>query len=223
MQDFSRSLSAAFPNAPKEKVQNFLSCAFALISPEASTLGLPDFPLENLPRAVRLMVGFTVTGTIHDVIQVSFQLISQFNGVFQELFPWINVHDALSRLYPKDYMLNNEGVKSVETILESFRIQPKTIGTRITNVQCSATSAVVSMGANGLQSTIQVSMDNLPTRRYNFKVISTFADVISPISRKSLHFPDTLWNSSLYRLGWFRPNCISRRFSSGIDPESCCR
>ncbi|KAF6208189.1 hypothetical protein GE061_016641 [Apolygus lucorum] len=134
-QDLSSALQSAFPTAPRDKVQNLLSCAYALISPEASTLGLPDFPLENIPRVIKLM----------------------------ELYPWLNVQDALGRLYPKDYMLNSEGVKSLDSILDTFRITPKTIGTKLSSIQCSASSATVKMGSKGLEASVQVPCGVLPS------------------------------------------------------------
>jgi len=49
-------LIAEYPTAPKEKLENVLSCAYALASPESNELGLHDFPIENVPVVAKLIV-----------------------------------------------------------------------------------------------------------------------------------------------------------------------
>lgn len=44
------------PNVPEAKLHDLLSTAFVLLSKESATLGLPDFPIDNLPLAARILV-----------------------------------------------------------------------------------------------------------------------------------------------------------------------
>lgn len=44
------------PSAPPEQLENLLSGAFGLLSPEGIALGLPDFPIDNVLSAARIMV-----------------------------------------------------------------------------------------------------------------------------------------------------------------------
>lgn len=38
------------------RVSQLLSCATTLCSQESASLGLPDFPVDNLPAAIRVLV-----------------------------------------------------------------------------------------------------------------------------------------------------------------------
>lgn len=49
-------LISEYPTAPKDKLENVLSCAYALASPESSELGLHDFPIANVPVVAKLIV-----------------------------------------------------------------------------------------------------------------------------------------------------------------------
>lgn len=42
--------------APPEKLENLLSTAFGLRSVEAVALGLPDFPMDSLKLAAKILV-----------------------------------------------------------------------------------------------------------------------------------------------------------------------
>jgi len=44
------------PNVDTGKLSQLLSCAHALVTQEAVTIGLPDFPLDNLSSAALIMV-----------------------------------------------------------------------------------------------------------------------------------------------------------------------
>lgn len=44
------------PNVPLEKLENLLSAALGLRSPESVALGLPDFPMDSLLTAAKIMV-----------------------------------------------------------------------------------------------------------------------------------------------------------------------
>lgn len=44
------------PSLPPEKLDQLLSVSFGLASKESEKLGLPDFPIDNLPHAAKLLV-----------------------------------------------------------------------------------------------------------------------------------------------------------------------
>jgi hypothetical protein len=44
------------PNVEPAQISQLVSCCYSLLSPESSSLGLPDFPADSLPAAVKLMV-----------------------------------------------------------------------------------------------------------------------------------------------------------------------
>lgn len=44
------------PSVPQDKLEKILSCAFAMVSKESASLGLPDFPLDNLPLGASILV-----------------------------------------------------------------------------------------------------------------------------------------------------------------------
>uniref|UniRef100_A0A8B9HQR7 von Willebrand factor A domain-containing protein 8 n=1 Tax=Astyanax mexicanus TaxID=7994 RepID=A0A8B9HQR7_ASTMX len=76
-------------NVPAERVSQLLSCATTLCSQESATLGLPDFPVDNLPPAVKVL----------------------------DLFPMLSAQQLIQRLYPYEAMLNKEGCNAVEGVL----------------------------------------------------------------------------------------------------------
>jgi hypothetical protein len=49
------ALLALGPNLQPETVRQVLSFAHTLVTEESSNLGLPDFPVENLPPIVQMM------------------------------------------------------------------------------------------------------------------------------------------------------------------------
>lgn len=50
------------PNVDAGKLSQLLSCAHALVSQEAVTIGLPDFPLDSLSSAALILVNIVVSG-----------------------------------------------------------------------------------------------------------------------------------------------------------------
>uniref|UniRef100_A0A8B9HSU4 von Willebrand factor A domain containing 8 n=1 Tax=Astyanax mexicanus TaxID=7994 RepID=A0A8B9HSU4_ASTMX len=81
-------------NVPAERVSQLLSCATTLCSQESATLGLPDFPVDNLPPAVKVL----------------------------DLFPMLSAQQLIQRLYPYEAMLNKEGCNAVEGVLSRFEL-----------------------------------------------------------------------------------------------------
>ncbi|XP_023555905.1 von Willebrand factor A domain-containing protein 8 [Octodon degus] len=72
------------------RVSQLLSFATTLCSQESSTLGLPDFPLDSLPAAVKIL----------------------------DSFPMISIKHAIQWLYPYTILLGNEGKMAVEDVLK---------------------------------------------------------------------------------------------------------
>ncbi|XP_055726318.1 von Willebrand factor A domain-containing protein 8 [Salvelinus fontinalis] len=82
------------PNVPAERVSQLLSFATTLCSQESSNLGLPDFPVDNLPPALTVL----------------------------EQFPMLSSQQLVQRLYPYQAMLGKEGCTSVEGVLSRFEL-----------------------------------------------------------------------------------------------------
>ncbi|XP_028971690.2 von Willebrand factor A domain-containing protein 8 isoform X4 [Esox lucius] len=83
------------PNVPAERVSQLLSFATTLCSLESSNLGLPDFPVDNLPPAITVL----------------------------EQFPMVSSQEMVQRLYPYQAMLGKEGRTAVEGVLRRFELQ----------------------------------------------------------------------------------------------------
>ncbi|KAG5321336.1 VWA8 protein, partial [Acromyrmex heyeri] len=82
------------PNVDAGKFSQLLSCAHALVTPEAVTIGLPDFPLDNLSSAAFIM----------------------------DKNPDLSVYDVFYRFYPYKLFLGKEGQNAVEDILGTFSV-----------------------------------------------------------------------------------------------------
>ena len=57
LQDLLRNLENLYPEA-KYRITQLVSSAFALLSPESSAMGLPDFPVANVHLTAALLVSF---------------------------------------------------------------------------------------------------------------------------------------------------------------------
>ncbi|XP_025833550.1 von Willebrand factor A domain-containing protein 8 [Agrilus planipennis] len=95
-QEYLSLLKDIAPTLPFQKIESLVSAAFALNSKESLAMGLPDFPVENLKFAVKIL----------------------------ENNPGVTVHDVISYLYPY-YLLPKSSIKSVEILLEQFKIMSK--------------------------------------------------------------------------------------------------
>lgn len=91
------SLRNTAPNVDPAQISQLLSCCYSLLSQESSSLGLPDFPADNLSAAVKLM----------------------------ELLPGLHAYEVLYRLYPYNIFLPKEGKQSVEELLATFHLETK--------------------------------------------------------------------------------------------------
>ncbi|XP_059823780.1 von Willebrand factor A domain-containing protein 8 [Hypanus sabinus] len=119
-------LYAIGPNVPTERISQMLSFAMALCTQESTSLGLPEFPVDNLPAIIKIM----------------------------DAFPMMSAQQLLHRLYPYDLMLGKEGVIGVEDVLKTFDLldsastsSPKGVtGIKKMNGETSRTEAIVQIG-----------------------------------------------------------------------------
>ncbi|CAL7944841.1 unnamed protein product [Xylocopa violacea] len=91
------TLKTLLTHTDTTKLKQLLSCAHAFVTEEAVFLGLPDFPLDNLP----------------------------YVAVIMDKCPHLPMLDIFYRCYPYKLFLGPEGQSAVESILETFNI-PKT-------------------------------------------------------------------------------------------------
>ncbi|KAM3934338.1 von Willebrand factor A domain-containing protein 8 [Leptodactylus fuscus] len=82
------------PNVPAERISQLLSFATTLCSLESATLGLPDFPADNLAAAIGIL----------------------------NVFPTMSSQQVIQRLYPYTVMLGKEGRTAVEDTLKRFEL-----------------------------------------------------------------------------------------------------
>lgn len=94
-QEWYKELQQIAPSASKDKLEKILSCAFALLSKESSTLGLPDFPVDNLPLAALIL----------------------------EQNPHLTPYEIIYRLYPYKTFLK-DGVQNLEDLLSKLEVPP---------------------------------------------------------------------------------------------------
>jgi nicotinamide riboside kinase len=95
-QECHRELRRLAPEAPLEKIEKVLSCAFAISTNESANLGLPDFPKDNLPHAAKML----------------------------EQNPQLSPYEVLVKLYPYKLFLK-EQTSHLEALLDGFGVAPE--------------------------------------------------------------------------------------------------
>ncbi|KAI0224510.1 von Willebrand factor A domain-containing protein 8 [Lamellibrachia satsuma] len=90
--DHLEVLNAIAHGVSPDRLSQILSFALTLKSDEAKTLGLPDFPLDNLHAIIKILTAV----------------------------PSVSTQRLLQRLYPYDVMLGKEGQTAVMDALKSF-------------------------------------------------------------------------------------------------------
>ncbi|XP_044761445.1 von Willebrand factor A domain-containing protein 8 [Coccinella septempunctata] len=94
-QEYLTAMKEVAPNVPHEKLESILSAAFSLRSEESTNLSLPEFPVESLILAARLL----------------------------EQNPKQQPFDILYKLYPYRTFLK-DGIQNLESLLSRFNITP---------------------------------------------------------------------------------------------------
>lgn len=92
--DQLEQLYNASPNIAAERVSQMLSLATTLCSQESSSLGLPEFPVDNLSPALHML----------------------------NTFPMMSSQQLIHRLYPYRSILGKEGHTAVENVLSKFEL-----------------------------------------------------------------------------------------------------
>ncbi|XP_031417095.1 von Willebrand factor A domain-containing protein 8 isoform X2 [Clupea harengus] len=82
------------PNVAAQRISQLLSVATALCSQESANLAIPDFPVDNLASAVKVL----------------------------NLFPMLTPQQLIRRLYPYHVILGKEGRTAVEGLLHRFEL-----------------------------------------------------------------------------------------------------
>ncbi len=132
---------AAGTGLGEEAITKVLSLAHTLVTEESSNLGLPDFPVENLPPLVSMLSSC----------------------------PSVSVLDAMLKLYPYKSFLPEEGCQSVEDTMKNFDIDPAGSETQplgVESVSASTSepgSAAVSLSVDGRQAELRVPAGPHPT------------------------------------------------------------
>uniref|UniRef100_A0A7M4DXF6 von Willebrand factor A domain-containing protein 8 n=1 Tax=Crocodylus porosus TaxID=8502 RepID=A0A7M4DXF6_CROPO len=133
-------------NISADRISQLLSFATTLCSQESSTLGLPDFPLDSLSAAVRIM----------------------------DYFPMMSIQHLIKWLYPYNVFLGKEGRTAVEDALKRFELKdsgshlcPSSI-TKMESVQGSKTlQADVTVQIGEKEVTFQVPSGTRPFNLYS--------------------------------------------------------
>lgn len=100
-------LQSMAPNLPSDAVSQVVSFAHTMVTDESANLGLPDFPVENLPPLIALL-----------------------NQV-----PSLSLFDGIQRLYPYKNFLPPEGVQSVVDTLKTFQLLPEVSSAQILRLE----------------------------------------------------------------------------------------
>ncbi|XP_053609608.1 von Willebrand factor A domain-containing protein 8 [Plodia interpunctella] len=107
------------------KLEELLSAAYALISPELQMVRLPDFPVDSLQAAALIL----------------------------ERVPSIPIHKLMYLLYPYNSFLTKDHIKNVEAVLHNLKIETEPNWSIITHgIEPKGNQALVNMEVNGVKS-----------------------------------------------------------------------
>ncbi|KAH3874331.1 hypothetical protein DPMN_037573 [Dreissena polymorpha] len=106
------------PQADVERLNQMLMFASTMLTSESTSLGLPDFPITNLPELAKIL----------------------------NVMPGADIHSLLQRLYPYNVMLGKEGQTAVQGTLKRFDVPlSRDEGYLIQSVDRQIDSAMVSL------------------------------------------------------------------------------
>ncbi|KAM3957572.1 von Willebrand factor A domain-containing protein c12.2 [Aphomia sociella] len=118
------------PQVNASKLEELLSAAYALISPELQLVSLPDFPVDNLQAAARIL----------------------------ERNPAVPIYKLLYLLYPYNTFLTKDHIKSVKAVLDNLKIDTNpNWNISMQGVQFKENQALVTMDINGAKSQFSVA------------------------------------------------------------------
>ncbi|XP_075055872.1 von Willebrand factor A domain-containing protein 8 isoform X1 [Mixophyes fleayi] len=133
-------------NVPAERISQLLSFATTLCSQESATLGLPDFPADNLAAAISIL----------------------------NAFPMMSSKHTIQRLYPYSVLLGKEGRTAVEDALKRFELSDSgrsPVSLRILKVEPAQTAdspqVAVSIGAGDKDISIEVAAGTRPLQLHS--------------------------------------------------------
>lgn len=127
-------LEEAGRNIPSNRLSQMLSFASTMLTDESTSLGLPDFPIDNLVTAVAILNNN----------------------------PDLSLVDVLQRVYPYKMMLNKEGVKAVEVAMKKFELHTgKKRNFSTSKVKKTGNTAAVSLKSGFSNYNLQVPAGNL--------------------------------------------------------------
>lgn len=161
-------LYTAGPDIAAERVSRLLSLATTLCSQESSSLGLPDFPVDNLPSALQLL----------------------------NVFPMLSSQQLVQRLYPYKSILGKEGQLAVETVLSRFELldshrqpTPSTV-LNVSTIQDLKEQANVTLSVAGEEITFQVQSGTneprLPNSSTHFISTSSHSQLIAEMMQSHI-------------------------------------
>ncbi|KAI4486325.1 hypothetical protein M0802_012344 [Mischocyttarus mexicanus] len=159
------------PNIDLERLSKLLSCGHALVTREATSLNLPDFPLDNLTLAAKIL------GNCPD----------------------LSIFDIFYRLYPYKLFLGKEGQTAVEDILKTFDAMRNPLKRKSTSlIESNLASDLCLIGPKGCgkSTTIQKLADLMG---YEVEPIMLYQDMTSRDliqQRTTLSNGDTVWKNS---------------------------
>lgn len=134
------------PNADQTKLEQLMSAAYALVSPELLQISLPDFPVDSLHVAALIL----------------------------ERNPKIPIHKLLYFLYPYNTFLTRDHVKSVEGVLQNLQMDTKPIcKTTLQGVEFKGSEALVNMEMDGAKAEFCVPRGGRQTGRERKGVVKT--------------------------------------------------
>nr|CAD7453763.1 unnamed protein product [Timema tahoe] len=147
-QDHLDRLHTLAPSVDPAQISHLVSCCYALLSQESASLGLPDFPADNLETAVAILLL---------MISIKHGMTYEF---VKERFPSLPPYEVLYRLYPYKCFVGREGKQAVEDILNTFNIigdsKPAVALQKITLPQ-GQYSGQAQLSVNGRQSDVKVN------------------------------------------------------------------
>ncbi|CAG4971078.1 unnamed protein product [Colias eurytheme] len=134
------------PRVDPTKLEQLMSAAYALISPELQQVSLPDFPIDNLHTAAYIL----------------------------ENNPNIPIHKLLYLLYPYKTFLSKEHIKNVEAVLHNLKMDMKPKwNISLLDIEVKGKEAIVSIKMNGSKSQFSVPCGERKSKREEKGIIKT--------------------------------------------------